>query len=62
MPVKHFGCSVADVDIMMGTFTKSFGAAGGYIAAGGAPFMHWKHLLIVLLLTVALVVGYQTKP
>jgi serine palmitoyltransferase len=25
--------SVDDVDIMMGTFTKSFGAAGGYIAA-----------------------------
>ncbi len=22
-----------DVDIMMGTFTKSFGSAGGYIAA-----------------------------
>ena len=25
--------SPADVDILMGTFTKSFGAAGGYIAA-----------------------------
>lgn len=24
---------VADIDIMMGTFTKSFGAAGGYICA-----------------------------
>jgi 7-keto-8-aminopelargonate synthetase-like enzyme len=23
----------ADVDIMMGTFTKSFGSCGGYIAA-----------------------------
>eukprot|EP00056_Hartaetosiga_gracilis_P021070 m.22616 g.22616 ORF g.22616 m.22616 type:complete len:515 (+) comp8868_c0_seq1:46-1590(+) len=31
--VEHFGCDVNDVDIMMGTFTKSFGAAGGYIAA-----------------------------
>mmetsp|Transcript_13384 Transcript_13384/g.34216 ORF Transcript_13384/g.34216 Transcript_13384/m.34216 type:complete len:533 (+) Transcript_13384:46-1644(+) len=30
--VEHFGLSVDDVDIMMGTFTKSFGAAGGYIA------------------------------
>ena len=30
---QHFGCSVEDVDIMMGTFTKSFGSAGGYIAA-----------------------------
>ena len=31
--VEHFGLNVDDVDIMMGTFTKSFGAAGGYIAA-----------------------------
>lgn len=30
---EHFGVSVDDVDIMMGTFTKSFGAAGGYVAA-----------------------------
>ncbi|EGD78212.1 serine palmitoyltransferase [Salpingoeca rosetta] len=34
--VEHFGCDVNDVDIMMGTFTKSFGAAGGYIAADKA--------------------------
>ena len=27
-----FGVDPANVDIMMGTFTKSFGAAGGYIA------------------------------
>ena len=27
------GVDPADVDIMMGTFTKSFGASGGYIAA-----------------------------
>jgi len=31
--VEHFGLDVRDVDIMMGTFTKSFGSAGGYIAA-----------------------------
>ena len=30
--VEYFGCDMTDVDIMMGTFTKSFGAAGGYIA------------------------------
>lgn len=28
-----FGINPRDVDILMGTFTKSFGAAGGYIAA-----------------------------
>ena len=28
----YYDVDVKDVDIMMGTFTKSFGAAGGYIA------------------------------
>ncbi|XP_057315311.1 serine palmitoyltransferase 2-like [Hydractinia symbiolongicarpus] len=31
--VDYYGLNPKDIDIMMGTFTKSFGAAGGYIAA-----------------------------
>jgi len=30
--VDYYGCDPHDVDIMMGTFTKCFGASGGYIA------------------------------
>ncbi|KAG8443876.1 hypothetical protein GDO86_009173 [Hymenochirus boettgeri] len=30
--VEYFGIDPSDVDVLMGTFTKSFGAAGGYIA------------------------------
>jgi len=30
--VEYYGCNPKDIDILMGTFTKSFGSAGGYIA------------------------------
>lgn len=30
--VEYFGMDPSDVDVLMGTFTKSFGAVGGYIA------------------------------
>lgn len=30
--VDYFNCNPRDIDILMGTFTKSFGSAGGYIA------------------------------
>lgn len=30
--VEYYGIDPTDVDILMGTFTKSFGSAGGYIA------------------------------
>ncbi|KAK7872665.1 hypothetical protein R5R35_002660 [Gryllus longicercus] len=36
--VDYYGCNPKDVDILMGTFTKSFGSAGGYIAGS-------KHLI-----------------
>lgn len=35
--VDYFGLDPRDVDIMMGTFTKSFGGAGGYI--GGTKIL-----------------------
>ncbi|KAG8448997.1 hypothetical protein GDO86_015890 [Hymenochirus boettgeri] len=35
--VDYFGLNPRDVDIMMGTFTKSFGSAGGYI--GGSKVL-----------------------
>lgn len=37
------GVDPADVDIMMGTFTKSFGSCGGYIAASKELIQHLKH-------------------
>ncbi|XP_063699304.1 serine palmitoyltransferase 2 [Culicoides brevitarsis] len=30
--IDYYGCDPRDIDILMGTFTKSFGSAGGYIA------------------------------
>lgn len=36
-----FSVNPADVDVMMGTFTKSFGAAGGYIAGKKVPVDLW---------------------
>lgn len=31
--VEHLGCDFNDVDILMGTFSKSFASAGGYLAS-----------------------------
>jgi serine palmitoyltransferase len=37
---SHAGVDPADVDVMMGTFTKSFGSCGGYIA-GDRKLVEW---------------------
>jgi len=34
--VDYWGCDPTDVDVLMGTFTKSFGSSGGYIAGSSA--------------------------
>jgi serine palmitoyltransferase len=38
--VDFYKCNPRDVDILMGTFTKSFGAAGGYIAGSKELISH----------------------
>lgn len=49
--VDYFGLDPKDVDIMMGTFTKSFGAAGGYIGGkkvrGTKMTFSWKNFLFL---------------
>ncbi|PIO67762.1 aminotransferase, class I/II [Teladorsagia circumcincta] len=40
--VEYWGCNPMDVDILMGTFTKSFGAAGGYIAGSKKAIDHLR--------------------
>ncbi|CAN8008870.1 unnamed protein product [Ixodes pacificus] len=40
--VDYFGLDPRDVDLHMGTFTKSFGAAGGYIAGSKAVVDHLR--------------------
>ena len=40
--VDYFGLNPADIDIMMGTFTKSFGSAGGYIAGSKDFIAHLR--------------------
>jgi len=40
---EHASVDVKEVDVMMGTFTKSFGAVGGYIAASAAVIQQLRH-------------------
>jgi serine palmitoyltransferase len=41
--VDYWGCDPKDIDILMGTFTKSFGSAGGYIA-GTRKLVDYLHM------------------
>jgi len=43
--VDYFNVDTNDVDILMGTFTKSFGSAGGYIAGQKVDLFKRKILL-----------------
>ena len=40
--VEHTKSNIEDIDIMMGTFTKSFGASGGYISGKREIIQHLK--------------------
>lgn len=49
----HFGVS-KDVDIIMGTFSKSFGAIGGFIAGNGQVIDYIKHHSRSMIFTASL--------
>lgn len=40
---EYWGVDTRNVDILMGTFSKSFGAAGGYVAASNKIISYLKH-------------------
>lgn len=45
--VDYFGLDPRDVDVMMGTFTKSFGSCGGYI--GGSKVFSITFIMFLCL-------------
>ncbi|KAI6186643.1 Serine palmitoyltransferase 2 [Aphelenchoides besseyi] len=40
--VEYWGCEPTDIDVLMGTFTKSFGSAGGYLAGSKDIISHLR--------------------
>lgn len=48
-----FGVDTKKIDILMGTFTKSFGASGGYIAGKKVCAVHFSQYCIRSWLTIS---------
>jgi len=44
---EYYGIDPSEVDILMGTFTKSFGSAGGYVAASHVSAILYQAIDIV---------------
>jgi len=40
---EHWGVDPADIDVLMGTFTKAFGSVGGYIAGSHDLISYFRH-------------------
>lgn len=40
--LDYYNCNARDIDVLMGTFTKSFGSAGGYIAGSKKLINHLR--------------------
>jgi serine palmitoyltransferase len=41
--VEHYGCDPRNIDVLMGTFTKSFASSGGYIGGSLSLINYLKH-------------------
>lgn len=54
---EHFGVPFEDIDILMGTFTKSFASVGGYVCGSKVHLNlifldHRPHLYILIFLGI----------
>ena len=56
--IDYWGCNPRDVDIQMGTFTKSFGGAGGYIAGSKVIIGKNAELDVLPIPTIVLILIY----
>lgn len=53
--VEYFGCSPKDIDIWMGTFTKSFGSTGGFIAGSRVSRLQTSFCMVYLYIVLVFV-------